>query len=226
MNPLPGSLPRVSTQSPPLLEATLHLRFDPVPLPPERLQYFVSSHHDLFSNSITGGLDEFVLESIDHLTILIVASGRIELSSTQGHSYPRLRQMWTRILDSLLDILGITGFTRVALSYVNEIPLQELKSFRDYLNTGFEMPSSLKERLALFRSEFRFRSEPEEIRVWIQPEWDDKTEGYSVQLIFESMRMEHVAVADLPVVVQSLHYGIKDVFHQIVSQDYIRQLPQ
>lgn len=225
MNPLPDPLPRVLPQTPPLLEATLHLRFDPIHILPERLQYFVSSHSDLFSSSI-GGSDEFVLESTDHLTILTLAAGRIELSSTLGQSYPRLRRVWTRILDSLLDLLGIRVFTSVALSYLNEIPLQELKSFRDYLNVGFKMPASLKERLALFRSEFTFRSEPEEIRVWIQPEWDDQTEGYSVQLIFESRHLDPVTTTDLPEVVQHLHNGIKDVFHQIVSQDYIRHLPQ
>lgn len=223
MNPLPGS--SGAPNQPPLLEATLHLQFDPVAAAPERLQYFVSCHRDLFSNSVAGD-DEFVLESVDHLTILTVATGHIELTSTLGQSYPRLRRVWTGILDSLLDILGITEFATVALSYLNEIPLQELKSFRDYLNIGFEMPPSLKERLALFRSEFTFRSEPEEIRVWIQPEWDDRSEGYSVQLIFESRRLDAVAAADLPEVVQRLHNGIKDVFHQIVSQDYIRHLPQ
>jgi len=211
--------------NPPLLEVTLLLKYAVVALQPERFRYFSKINPNLIPVSRNGdGGDGFSFSSSDRTTTLSVGRSGLTLRSASGHSYRRLSPAWKPILDSLTDILEIRSIGECSLSYLNEIPLQELRSFRDYLNIGFDMPRSLKERFELFRSEFTFRSDFGEIRVWIQPEWNDRTEGYCVQLIFEARCS--APQSGLHHTLEQLHEGIKEVFHQIVSQDYISRLPQ
>jgi uncharacterized protein (TIGR04255 family) len=164
--------------------------------------------------------------SSDGNEILLLAPDRIELHDTGGASFPRLRPTWAQILDSYLDTFQIGTVNKIFLSYFNEIPLQELQAFRDYVNISIEMPEALKERFEFFRSEFRYKSDFGEMKVWLQPDWNDVTETYYIQLHLESEYETEVSHENLMPAIQQLHEGIKEVFHQILKQEYIAQLPQ
>ncbi len=193
--------------NPPLLEVVLQLSFDPVLLAEDRLQYFFNINCD----------------SQDNIRIF---TDRIELSSSRGVSFPRLRSDWTRILDSFLDTFRITSLNQISLAYLNEIPLQDLRDFRNLLNLRIEMPPSLNERFEFFRTECTYKYDFGEIQVWLQPDWDEQIDSYCIQLNLESRHIGQVPSSSLFFQLQELHDGIKTVFREILSESYIRQLPQ
>ncbi len=193
--------------NPPLLEVRLQLSFDPVLLAEDRLQYF----------------SEITRESLDDIRIL---TDRIEISSSRGVSFPRLRSDWTTILDSFFDTFRITSLNQISLAYLNEIPLQDLHDFRNLLNLRIEMPSSLNERFEFFRTECTYKYDFGEIRIWLQPDWDEQIESYCIQLNLESRHIGQVRADHLFLRLQELHDGIKTVFREILSESYIRELPQ
>jgi uncharacterized protein (TIGR04255 family) len=186
------------------------VQFDPVTLPEDRLQYFERIHKDLLAGE----------------KAIQIATDRLELASSAGQSFPRLRPKWEPLITSFLDLFGISEVHGVSLQYLNEIELQDLRSFRETVNVSFEMPEALKERIEFFRTEFTYRYDFGEIHVWLQPDWDDEAETYCIQLSLESRRPEKLPRQDLFDVIQKLHDGIRDVFRQILAEDYIRQLPQ
>ncbi|MCI0604527.1 hypothetical protein L0156_16160 [bacterium] len=192
--------------SPPLLEVILQLQFDPNEAAQDRLAFGDQTMHP--SESI------------------VIRSDRLELHNSQKISFGRLREHWSTLLPMILNTAGITKLTGVSLSYSNEIPLQDLRNFQNYLNISFQMPASLKDRIEFFRTEFTYRYEFGEIRVWLQPDWDDQIDGYCIQLNMESRNPGPVNVSDLIFILDEMHSGLKDVFRQILSEDYIRCLPQ
>ncbi len=191
----------------PLLEVRLQLHFDPVLLAEDRLMYFFKIND----------------ESAGEIQIL---TDRIELGSRRGVSFPRLRSDWTRILDSFFDIFRITSLNQISLAYLNEIPLQNLRDFRDLLNLRIEMPPSLKERFEFFRTECTYNYDFGIIRVWLQPDWDEQMDAYCIQLSLEARHLGHLRTEDLFPQLLELHEGIKTVFREILSESYIRDLPQ
>jgi uncharacterized protein (TIGR04255 family) len=190
----------------PLVEVRLQLQFEPMDASRERLA--------------------FVDQTLPKTESILVGPENIELHSTEKVSFGRLRDHWSMTLPMILNTLGIESIQLVSLSYLNEIPLQDLNNFQDYLNISFEMPESLKDRIGFFRTEFTYQYDFGEIRVWLQPDWDDQIDGYSIQLHMESRSPGPVPADDLIPVIDRMHTGLKDVFRQIVADDYIRRLPQ
>jgi hypothetical protein len=88
------------------------------------------------------------------------------------------------------------------------------------------MPSYLNDRFEFFRSEFTYKYEFGQIKVWLQPDWDDVLQNYCIQLNLESIQGGRVGRSELLPTMQRLHDGIKEVFRQILSDTYIKQLPQ
>jgi uncharacterized protein (TIGR04255 family) len=190
----------------PLLEVSLQLHFDPNDVAQERLA--------------------FVDQTLPHSESIVIRSDRLELHSSQKVSFGRLRDHWSTLLPMMLNTAGITTLNSVSLSYLNEIPLQDLRNFQNYLSISFQMPASLKDRIEFFRTEFTYSYDFGEIRVWLQPDWDDQIDGYCIQLSMESRTPGPVSVSDLIPLIDQMHSGLKDVFRQILSEDYIRRLPQ
>ncbi|HJZ12225.1 MAG TPA: hypothetical protein VJ521_08745 [Acidobacteriota bacterium] len=201
---------------PPLVEVVVELQFDAVQLSNEKLQYFYHLNSDSLPES----------EGTPEDSPISISAESVKLASRRGVSFPALRSTWTPLLDSFLAIFSIHQLKQLSLSYQNEIPIEDLRSFRNYLNINFEMPETLKERVEFFRSEFTYKYPFGEIKVWLQPDWDEEMENYCVQLNLEARHIGNVATPDLYPAIQQLHEGIKDVFRQILSQDYIRSLPQ
>lgn len=224
---LPSDFRILMPMNPPLLEIVLRLRYDPVEYTEERLQYFYRMNNDILAQSKSMEKPTAACySSIDKLDSILITSDQIELRSKRGTSYPRLQANWTRLLANLVDIFAVDSFSDVSLSYWNEIPLEDLHSFRNYLNISIEMPSSLKERFEFFRSEFIYKYDFGEIHVWLQPDWDEQMDSYCIQLNLEATHLGKVETRDLFSELIQLHEGIKDVFHQMLSQDYIQKLPQ
>jgi uncharacterized protein (TIGR04255 family) len=190
----------------PLVEVRLQLQFEPMDASRERLA--------------------FVDQTLPETETILVGPENIELHSTQKVSFGRLRDHWSMTLPMILNTLGIESMKSVSLSYLNDIPLQDLRNFQNYVNISFEMPEALKDRIGFFRTEFTYKYEFGEIRVWLQPDWDDEIDGYSIQLNMESRSPGPVMADDLIPVIDQMHSGLKDVFRQIMADDYIRQLPQ
>ncbi len=191
---------------PPLLEVTLQVQFDPNEIAQERLA--------------------FVGQTLPLSESIIVGSDRLELHSSEKVSFGRLSDHWSTLLPMALNTAGIATLNSVSLAYWNEIPLQNLRNFQHYLNISFQMPVTLKDRIEFFRTEFTYRYEFGEICVWLQPDWNDQIDGYCIQLHMESRNPGPVKVSDLIPILDEMHSGLKDVFRQILSQDYIRSLPQ
>jgi uncharacterized protein (TIGR04255 family) len=212
--------------NPPLIEVNLSLLFDPLTLSEDRLQYFYRMNNDLLPDVKTvehPAIASYI--SLDRNDSVLIGSEQIQIRSMKGVSFPRLRSNWTRVIDSFVDTFNIQSIRQISLSYLNEIAIQDLQNFRNYMNISFQMPSSLKERIGFFRSEFTYKYDFGEIHVWLQPDWDDQLENYCIQLSLESRHLKPVQREELFPRMQQLHEGIKDVFHQILSQNFIRQLP-
>ncbi len=213
--------------NPPLLEVNLNVHFSQLDFSPDRLAYFEkqNSHWKRLERK---GEDPGVVwfSGPDEHELLLLSAEQLQIKSTGGVSYPRLRPGWMRLVNSLSDAFELCTTRQISLSYLNEIPIDDLRSFRNYLNISFDMPVSLKERIEFFRSEFTYSYPFGEIHVWLQPDWDDQLENYCIQLSMESRMSGAVACRDLEGALQQLHEGIKDVFHQVMAEDYIRQLPQ
>jgi len=192
----------------PLLEVLLRIEFTTIAVPQERFGYLEQILPPDGSESVS------------------VSENCLELRSTRKISFSRLRDFWSTLLELTLNTLEITTVDSISLSYLNEIPLQDLRNFQNYLNISIEMPVTLKDRIEFFRSEFTYKYEFGEIRVWLQPDWDDALDGYCIQLNLESQNREKVPVEHLIPAIDQLHAGLKDVFRQVLSLDYIRQLPQ
>lgn len=213
--------------NPPLIEVNLTLQFEAAQMSQDRIQYFYRMNSDLLPDmKKLDSAGKACFLSLDRNDSLIISDETLHLRSTRGYSFPRLRSLWARIIDSFADTFNIAAFKQISLSYLNEIPLEDLHSFRNYLNISFQMPSVLKERIEFFRSEFTYKYEFGEIHVWLQPDWDDELEAYCIQLSLESRHLRAVGKEELLPTMQHLHDGIKDVFHQVLSQNFIRQLPQ
>ena len=192
----------------PLLEVLLRIEFTTIAVPQERFGYLEQILPPDGSESVS------------------VSENCLELRSTRKISFSRLRDFWSTLLELTLNTLEITTVDSISLSYLNEIPLQDLRNFQNYLNISIEMPVTLKDRIEFFRSEFTYKYEFGEIRVWLQPDWDDALDGYCIQLNLESQNREKVPVENLIPAIDQLHAGLKDVFRQVLSLDYIKQLPQ
>jgi uncharacterized protein (TIGR04255 family) len=190
----------------PLIEVRLQLQFDAMDASQERLA--------------------FVDQTLPETETILVGPQNIELHSTQKVSFGRLKDHWSMTLPMILSTLGIDSMKSVSLSYLNEIPLHDLRNFQNFVNISFDMPEALKDRIEFFRTEFTCKYDFGEIKVWLQPDWDDQIEGYSIQLNMESRNPGPVPVDDLIPVIEQMHTGLKDMFHQIIGDDYIRQLPQ
>jgi uncharacterized protein (TIGR04255 family) len=188
---------------PPLVEVVLELHFDTVQMAGERLQFF-------------SALSDATSVTADSLRIV----------SRRGVSFPALRSEWNPLLDTFFTSFAITEVKKISLAYQNEIPIEDLRSFRNYLNINFEMPEILQERVEFFRSEFTYQYAFGAIKVWLQPDWDEELDTYCVQLNLAAQHTGSVRSEDLYPAIQRLHEGIKDVFRQILSEDYIRSLPQ
>ena len=196
----------LSEDRPPLLEVTLLLHFDANEVAQERLA--------------------FVSQTLPHSESIVVGSDRLELRSSEKVSFGRLRDHWSTLLPMVLNTAGIETLNSVSLAYWNEIPLQDLRNFQNYLNITFQMPASLKDRIEFFRTEFTYRYEFGEICVWLQPDWDDEIDAYCIQLHMESRHPGPVNVSDLIPILDEMHSGLKDVFRQVLSEGYVRSLPQ
>ena len=213
--------------NPPLLQVELTLHFDRAAMTPDRLRYYQSINSDLLPLHEPGEAPvAWVFYSSDRTESLLVSEDQIQFQSRKGTSFPRLRQVWMRLTESFLDVMGIDSVSRVSLLYVNEIELLDLHGFRDYVNISFDMPPALMERIEFFRSEFRYKYEFGEIHVWLQPDWEDASESYCIQLSLESRCMDRLTRDRIQTCVQQLHEGIKDAFHLILSKDFIDRLPQ
>jgi uncharacterized protein (TIGR04255 family) len=192
----------------PLLEVLLRLEFEKITVPQERF-----------------GFLEQILPP-DGSESLSVSDDALELRSSRRISFGRLRDFWSTLLESTLNTLEISSLESISLSYLNEIPLQDLRDFQEYLNISIEMPPILKDRIEFFRTEFTYKYDFGEIRVWLQPDWDDLLDGYCIQLNMESRKSGPVPVDDLIPVIDKMHTGLKDVFRQVLSENYVRRLPQ
>ena len=212
---------------PPLLEVVLEINYDPIDLPEERVNYFYRANSDVLPSTHEKNKPAIAcFESLDDNASLILCKDQLELRNRLGISFPRLRSQWGKILVSFFDIFAVPRLTEISLAYQNEIPLEDLRSFRNYLNVSFEMPALLKERVEFFRSEFTYKSSFGQIKVWVQPDWDEDMENYCIQLNLEAISRDTIEPADTLTKIHELHEGIKEVFRQILAQDYIRQLPQ
>lgn len=213
--------------NPPLLEVELTLHFDRTTVTAEQLRYFQSINSDFLPVYEPGEAPSLaVFHSKNRTEALHVSDDQIQMRSMEGTSFPKLRQHWSRLIESFLDVIGIESINRVSLLYLNEIELMDLNNFGDYVNISFGMPPALMERIEFFRSEFIYKYDFGEIHVWLQPDWEDKTETYCVQLSLESRRLETLARNEIIPTVQLMHEGIKDAFHQILARDFIDRLPQ
>ena len=213
--------------NPPLLKVELTLHFDPIAVTGDKLRYFQGINSELLP--VSEIMDPPLIcaySSMDGMESMLISTDQIRLLSARGVSFPRLRRSWSRLIEAFLDVFGISILDQVSLVYLNEIELQNLQSFRNYLNISFEMPPALMERIEFFRSEFTYKYDFGEIHVWLQPDWDETSESYCIQLSLESRRVEKIAKNNVPTYVQQLHEGIKDAFHQILSRDFIERLPQ
>jgi uncharacterized protein (TIGR04255 family) len=190
----------------PLVEVNLQLQFETIDAPSDRLA--------------------FVNQTLPPTETILVDQDRLELRSTEGVSYGRLRDHWSTVLPIALDTLGVTNLASVSLAYLNEIPLQNLRDFQHYLNISIEMPTALKDRIEFFRSEFTYNYDFGEIRVWLQPDWDDKIDAYCIQLHLESRNRETTEADQLIPLLDRMHSGLKDVFKQVLADHYVKQLPQ
>jgi uncharacterized protein (TIGR04255 family) len=192
----------------PLLEVVLRVEFRNIAVPQERFGFLEQILPPDGSESVS------------------VSDDRLELRSTRKISFGRLRDFWSTVLESTLNTLEVSSLESVSLSYLNEIPLQDLRDFQGYLNISIDMPATLKDRIEFFRTEFTYKYDFGEIRVWLQPDWNDQIDGYCIQLNMESRNRGPVPVEDLVPVIDQLHTGLKDVFRQVLAEDYIRRLPQ
>ena len=190
----------------PLIEVSLRIHYDPIEASPERLA--------------------FIDQTLPETESIHVDSETLQLNSHQRASFGRLKEHWSTALPMILSTIGIETAKSISLSYLNEIPLQNLRDFQNYLNITFEMPETLKDRFEFFRTEFTYQYDFGEIRVWLQPDWDDQIEGYCIQLNMESRKKGPVNSDDVIPVIEQMHAGLKHVFRQILSEDYIRQLAQ
>jgi uncharacterized protein (TIGR04255 family) len=190
----------------PLVEVKLQLQFDSAEISRERMAF----------------LDQTLPEQ----ETIVIGQESLELISIQKASFSGLRDHWSTTLPMILNTAGITSLKSVSLSYLNEIPLQDLRNFQSFLNISIDMPSALKDRIEFFRSEFTYKYEFGEIRVWLQPDWNDPLDTYCIQLHLESRASGPVMIDDLFPVIERMHNGLKDVFHQVLADDYIRRLPQ
>ena len=195
-------------QSIPLEEVILRVEFEATEIPEERFGY------------IEQLLPPDGTESVN------IDRSAIELRSKRKISFARLRDFWTTLLESTFATLEITSITSISLSYFNEIPLEELRNFQEYINISIDMPPSLKDRIEFFRTEFSYIYDFGEVRVLLHPDWDDEIDGYAIQFNLESRREGPVAVENLIVAIDTMHNGLKDVFRQILSEEYLAQLPQ
>lgn len=213
--------------NPPLLEVVLRMQFPSSDAPEEQLNYFCRKVSDILPVVQSAEHPQIVsLHNLKRTAFLTFSSDHLELINKNGSSFPTLRPDWKPILEAAADCFQIRTISRLSLSYVNEIPIQDLRSFQDYLNFNIEMPLPLMERVEFFRTEFVYKYEFGEIRVWLQPDWDEQLESYAIQLSLESRRTGAMEAIRTPDYLQEMHEGIKDVFRQILSEDYIRQLPQ
>jgi|GEM_PF-4729820 len=192
----------------PLSEVALRIEFDAVDVPQERF----------------GFLEQLLPP--DGSEAIQIGNDAIELLSSRKMSFGQLRDFWTTLLESTISTLDISVVRCVSLSYLNEIPLEDLRDFQNYLNVSLEMPESLKDRIEFFRTEFTYKFDFGEIRVWLQPDWDDQIDGYCIQLNMESRNRGPVSVENLVPTIDQMHAGLKDVFRQVLSEDYLIQLPQ
>src|SRR5437870_4264341 len=120
--------------NPPLLEVVLELNYDAIDLPEERINYFYRANSDVLPNTHEKDKPAIAcFASIDENESLILCNDQLELRSRHGVSFPRLRSRWGKILASFFDIFGLTRLTEISLAYQNEIPLEDLHSFRNYL---------------------------------------------------------------------------------------------
>ena len=190
----------------PLVEVSLQLQFDPIEASQDRLA--------------------FVDQTLPPSESISVGENNLELRSSQGVSYTGLRDHWSTVLPIALDTLGVSTLQSVSLAYLNEIPLQDLRNFQNYLNISIEMPMALKDRIEFFRSEFTYQYEFGEIRVWLQPDWDEQIDAYCIQLTLESRNRETIDAEHLISLLDQMHSGLKDVFRQVLADHYIKQLPQ
>jgi uncharacterized protein (TIGR04255 family) len=192
----------------PLEEVLLRVEFEAMEIPQERFGYIEQLLPPDGTESVR----------IDH--------GAIELRSKRKISFARLRDFWTTLLESTFATLDVSAVSAITLSYFNEIPLQDLRNFQEYVNISIDMPASLKDRIELFRTEFTYKYDFGDIRVWLHPDWDDETDGYAIRLNMESRKQGTVAIEDLIAAIDTMHNGLKDVFRQILSEEYLAQLPQ
>ena len=197
---------RMSSTEIPLIEVTLELQFPSIEASQERLA--------------------FVHQTLPASESIFVEEDRLELRSNEGVSYGRLREHWSTVIPMALDTLGVVSLASVSLAYLNEIPLQDLRNFQNYLNITIEMPIALKDRIEFFRSEFTYKYDFGEIRVWLQPDWDDQIDGYCIQLNLESRNQESIAAEGLIPLLDRMHSGLKDVFRQVLADQYVKRLPQ
>jgi len=193
-------------QSIPLEEVLLRVEFEATEIPQERFGYIEQ------------------LLPPDGTEAVRIDQKAIELRSKRKISFARLRDFWTTLLESTFATLEITSASAIYLSYFNEIPLQELRNFQEYVNIN--MPASLKDRIELFRTEFTYKYDFGEIRVLLHPDWDDETDGYAIQFNMESRKNGPVLMENLIPTIDTMHNGLKDVFRQILSEEYLSQLPQ
>lgn len=211
---------------PPLLEVLLLLRFENLELSEERLRFFSRADANSLSGLRMNEKQIYVWTLPDQSGDVRLQADALELRSSLGISIPRLRSSWFPILESFVDIFEIQSFQEISLSYLNEIPIQDLKEFASYLNIGFQLPSLLQEKFELFRSEFTFKYDFADIHVRLQPEWNEKLDSYALQFMIESRRTTPILSSDSLRSIEQLHESNKEVFHQILSREYIAQLPQ
>jgi len=192
----------------PLEEVLLRVEFEATQIPQERFGYIEQ------------------LLPPDGTESVRILDNAIELRSNRKISFARLRDFWTTLLESTFATLDIASIRAISLSYFNEIPLEDLRDFQEYVNINTGMPRSLKDRIAFFRTEFTYKYEFGEIHVLLHPDWNEEIEGYCIQFNMESRKEGPVSVEDLIPAIDGMHIGLKDVFRQILSEEYLAQLPQ
>lgn len=211
----------------PLLEVELTLHFNSIEMDGNKLRYFQTINGENLPIDEKGELPVLtVFHSKNRTESFSVSADRIKIRSIQGTSYPRLREHWSRLIESFMDVFSIHALSGISLCYLNEIELQNLSSFGNYVNISFDMPPALMERIEFFRSEFTYKYDFGEIHVFLQPDWEDRSESYCILLSLESRHLQAVAAKEVLGKIQQLHEGIKDVFRQILSRDFINRLPQ
>jgi len=213
--------------NPPLLEVNLDLEFRPLQYSAERLQFFGRENSKWLTQAPTLDGDSVAcFATSGGKGLLTLGPESLQLKSTEGVSFARLRPGWMALVKSVQDVFEIPVCTQVSMSYFNQIPIVDLRSFRNYLNICFEMPSPLAERIEFFRTEFTYKFPFGDVHLWVQPDWEEKFENYCIQLSIEARAADPVAAPQLEGVLQKMHEGIKEVFHQVLSRDYISRLPQ